>query len=303
MDIRPTLCSADLGLSYSEAFGELHLSDASCCPDAGEVDHHQYITLKAYSLQGILICPGVSAVVVGGSLRHSNLLSQGAVTVFVMATEITVRGAYSAFHPAERGTTYVTIGYEGPQMEPVYERVARELQAVKSSVAAMKHDGVVTWWSAEQLRTWSERPWNKDGKLLPLVHHASVGLEVKFRDFGELSRWVGRGIADMEGFRLQGVRWALTSKRREQLIAQARTRAVQAASTRARLYADALGLGAVRPIALADAGMLAADVHPVGDDVVGYVRAGAAPGTSDVELAPNHIELSAAVDARFLADG
>ena len=48
---------------------------------------------------------------------------------------------------------------------------------------------------AEQLRTWSNRPWNSDGKQLPLVHHASVGIEVKFRDFGVLSRWVGEHVA------------------------------------------------------------------------------------------------------------
>jgi hypothetical protein len=222
--------------------------------------------------------------------------------VSAMTTEITVRGSFSAFHPAERGTAYVVIGHEGPQMEPVYQRVARELEEVKSSATALKKHGAVTWWAAEQLHTWSDRPWNKDGKLLPLVHHANVGVEVKFRDFGELSRWVGEGIANIEGFRLHGVRWALTSKRREQLIAQARTRAVHDATSRAQHYADALGLGKVRPVSIADAGMLAAELQPIGDDVVGYVRAGAAPGASDVELVPNNIELSAAVDGRFIAD-
>ena len=50
-------------------------------------------------------------------------------------------------------------------MEPVYDRVARDLEAVKASVTPLKtgDHGPVTWWSAEQLRTWSNRPWNKDG--------------------------------------------------------------------------------------------------------------------------------------------
>ncbi|HYZ68509.1 MAG TPA: SIMPL domain-containing protein, partial [Mycobacterium sp.] len=70
-------------------------------------------------------------------------------------------------------------------MEPVYGRVARDLDAIKASVAPMDdpHNGPVTWWSADQLRTWSRRPWSKDGKQLPLVHHAAVSLEVQFRDF------------------------------------------------------------------------------------------------------------------------
>jgi hypothetical protein len=104
-------------------------------------------------------------------------------------------------------------------MEPVYERVARDLEAVKASIVPLKSgdDGAVTWWSADQLRTWSNRPWNQDGEQLPLVHHASVGVEMKFRDFTALSRWVGGHVANTEGFRVSQVEWALTVKRREKL--------------------------------------------------------------------------------------
>jgi hypothetical protein len=71
-----------------------------------------------------------------------------------MPTEITVRGSFSAFERPERGTVHATIGYEGAAMEPVYGRVARDLDAVKASVAALEDDVSVTWWSADQLRTW-----------------------------------------------------------------------------------------------------------------------------------------------------
>jgi hypothetical protein len=77
------------------------------------------------------------------------VVSECAITVWDMATEITVRGSFSAFHPAERGTAFVVVGYEGPEMDPVYQRVARELEEVKSSAAALKKKGAVTWWSAE----------------------------------------------------------------------------------------------------------------------------------------------------------
>ena len=153
-----------------------------------------------------------------------------------MPTEITVRGAYSTFQAPERGTVHASIAYEGPTMEPVYERVARDLEAMKASIIPLKSgdEGAVTWWSAEQLRTWSNRPWNQDGKQLPLVHHASVGVEVKFRDFTALSRWVGGHIANTEGFRVSNVEWSLTVKRREKLLKEARTRAVHDAVTRAQ---------------------------------------------------------------------
>ena len=119
-----------------------------------------------------------------------------------MPTEITVRGTFSAFQAPERATVRATLAFEGPAMEPVYDRVARDLEAVKASVTPLKtgDHGPVTWWSAEQLRTWSTRPWNSDGIQMPPVHHASVGIEVKFRDFASLSRWVGSHVANTEGF-------------------------------------------------------------------------------------------------------
>src|SRR6476659_9476899 len=153
-----------------------------------------------------------------------------------MSTEITVRGSFAAFERPERGTVHATIAYDGPAPEPVYGRVARDLEGVKSSIGRLddKENGAVTWWSADQLRTWSNRPWKKDGKQLPLVHHASVDLEVKFRDFSALSRWVGEHVANTEGFRVARVEWALTAKRREALEKDVRARAAIRGRARAR---------------------------------------------------------------------
>jgi uncharacterized protein len=221
-----------------------------------------------------------------------------------MKTEITVRGSFSAFQPPERATVHASIGYEGPEMEPVYDDVARDLEAVKASVARLKtgDHAPVTWWSAEQLRTWSTRPWNQDGEQLPLVHHANVGIEVKFRDFTALSRWIGEHVANTEGFSVSHVRWALTSKLRDDWFKQVRIRAVQDAATRAQLYADALSLGKVRVVAIADAGMLGASLNPAGGHGVEYLHAVGASGGGDVELVPEDIEVSAAVDARFVVE-
>ncbi|HYG93529.1 MAG TPA: SIMPL domain-containing protein [Nocardioides sp.] len=222
-----------------------------------------------------------------------------------MSTEITVRGSFTAFHRPERGTAHVTIGFEGPDPQPVYERVVRELESVKTSVQAL-HDpghGPVTWWSTQHVRTWANRPWNKDGVQLPLVHHASVGVEVKFSDFAALSQWVGRHAKETPGFSLSRVAWALTEGRRKELERTVRTRAVQDAARRAQEYADALGLGPVAPVAIADAGMLGEGLDPStgGGE---YLRAGAAPpsGGGELELLPEDIEVTTSVDARFVVD-
>ncbi len=224
-----------------------------------------------------------------------------------MTTEITVRGSFSTFQAPERATVHATIEFEGPSMEPVYDRVARDLESLKATVTPLKtgDHGPVTWWSAEQLRTWSKRPWNKDGIRLPLVHHASVGVEVKFRDFASLSRWVGGHVASTEGFAISRIEWALTSKRRKELQRQARARAVEDAVAKAQEYAEALGLGTIRPIAIADAGMLSQGLHPQSGESAAYMRTASvmgAPGTPDVELKPEDIEVSAEIDARFVGE-
>lgn len=226
-----------------------------------------------------------------------------------MATEFTVRGSHVAYQQPERGTVHVTLSFQGPQLQPVYDRVVADLESVKTSVKAL-HDperGPVTWWSTKHVRTWAERPWNQDGKQLPLVHHASVGVEVKFRDFGALGTWVGQHVAGTPGFSLDGVVWALTEGNRRDLERAVRTRAVQDAARRAQEYADALGLGPVRAVAVADAGMLGQGLHPAGGGgPAPYQRMAAmakdSAGGSELELSPEDIQVSADVDARFVVD-
>lgn len=92
----------------------------------------------------------------------------------VSDVEITVRGSHRRFHPAERGTVHARVTLEGSAPKAVYDAVVRSAGRAHASVTA-RHDpsrGPVTWWSAQDVRTWSQRPWNKDGKQLPLVHHA-----------------------------------------------------------------------------------------------------------------------------------
>lgn len=226
-----------------------------------------------------------------------------------MATEITVRGSFSAFHPPERGIVHATIAFEGAAMEPVYERVAADLEALRATIEPLKSDyGPITWWSAEQLRTWSARPSGQgrhyDPKQLPLVHHASVGVRVKFSDFSVLSRWVAQHVVDSDGFRVSRVDWALTDNRRDDMRRAVRTQAVQDAITRAQQYADALGVGKVRPVAVADAGLLTPGLHPDGVFGGAYRQAAglASSSPAEIELVLEDIEITASVDARFVAD-
>lgn len=221
-----------------------------------------------------------------------------------MAVEFTVQGRFSAFRTPERGTVQATIGLEGPALAPVYEHVVRSLEAVSQSIAPLHRPdaGPITWWSTQQVRTWANRPWNNEGKQLPLVHHARVSISVKFSDFAELSRWVGQHVEHTRGFSLDGVDWALTAKRQAELQREVRAAAVRDAAERAQAYADALDLGPVRPVAIADAGMLSSGIGPTAMPAAAYMRGAAGGGgSSELALLPEDIEVKAEVDARFVS--
>lgn len=216
--------------------------------------------------------------------------------------ELTVRGSHRLFHPAERATVHGRVGLEGDDAGRVYNAVVEQAQRVRASVTAL-HDpahGPVTWWSAQDVRTWAQRPWNQDGKQLPLVHHARTELRVKFRDFAALAGWLTE-MSGVAGFGVDRVEWALTVDREREMVRTARTRAVAEARAKAQAYADALGLGEVRALALADAGMLEQGLHPQEGGAVAFARASAGGGTGDLQLLPEDIEIAAHVDARFTA--
>lgn len=220
-----------------------------------------------------------------------------------MAVDITVRGTFRAFRKPERAVVRLVVGLEGADAVHLYNEVTGQVATVTALVREL-HDpehGPVTWWASDQLRTWASRPWNQDGKQLPLVHHARVDLQVKFAEFGALGTWLGR-VAEITGASVQQIEWELTEVHRDQLLHEVRAGAVKDAQGRAQAYADALGLGPVRLAALADAGMLAPGLHPVGGEEMAMVRAQAfADAGETISFAPQDVSVTADVDARFTA--
>jgi len=74
------------------------------------------------------------------------------------------------------------------------------------------------------------------------------------------------------------------------------------AMQKAQAYADAIGAGKVRVLAVADAGMLGEGLHPVSGSPASFQRMSAAAGGGggDVEFAPQDISVTAEVDARCI---
>jgi uncharacterized protein YggE len=221
-----------------------------------------------------------------------------------MPASITVRGHHRSLHAPERGTVRVAVSVDGADANAVFESVTRSAEAV-TRLLDTRHDadrGPVTSWSSDQVRTWSQRPWNDQGAQLPLVHHARVDFEAEFVDPAALGAWVDDAVL-VPGLSIVGTTWTLTEPTRSRLEAVARRAAVLDGRDRAQQYADALSLGPVTVEAIADLGMLPAertpgryvDVEPMARGLSVDEDRGA------VELDPRDIEIEVWVDAVFRA--
>ena len=220
-------------------------------------------------------------------------------------TVITVQGSFSAFYPAERATLSIAVGWQSGDAATSLARVVEDAEQVRASIGGITDaaNGPVTWWSSDSVQTWVEKPWNKDGKQLPLVHHARATFSVKFSDFSALAEWIQRS-SKWSAVSVRSIEWALTVSRKSSAIAEVRSRAVKDAVAKAAVYAQSIGLGSVHAIAIADPGMLGDDIRGSGTPSGSYSRASSKMGDESepsLSLKPEDIEIEAKVDAKFIA--
>lgn len=225
-----------------------------------------------------------------------------------MTAIITVQGTHTSWFDAERATVHVSAAFDGAKRDEVFAR-ATQAAADATALITPLHDaekGPVTWWSSDRIHVWSERPWNNEGKRLPLVFHATIGLQAKFDDFDALSRLIEQ-LAVMDGVNVGGIEWDLTEARRLAETDAVRRLAVADAVQKAATYAAASGLGTPTVIAVADPGMLG-DGTGGGGGSAPYERMAfkaqamdMASGGAGVSLSPEQIQVSSSVDVRFSA--
>ena len=221
-------------------------------------------------------------------------------------TIITVQGRFSAFYPAERATVEVSVHHEAPKRQTAFDATTAASEVVRENIEAL-HDpavGPITWWASDSVQVWNEKPWSNEGKQLPTVFHARVGFTAKFSDFAALTRWI-EAVSSVPSVTVGSIDWALTEARTTGVTAEVRSRAVKDAVAKASVYAQSIGLGTVKAVAIADPGMLGDQVHGGGGSPeVAVMRAKSSDtGSSEpgLSLKPEDIEVSAVVDARFVA--
>lgn len=210
---------------------------------------------------------------------------------------ITVRGEHEVRIAPEEGVVHLSVRCDGPERGPVVDRIASIAAPLREELTARQASGEVSEWSSQRASVWAERPWNNEGKQLPLVHHASVEIVATFTDFAALSWWVS-AVAEREGVQVGGVTWRLTSATRRAVEAEVAAHAVQTAVTRAGAYAKAIGQASVTPLEIADIGLLG---RPEADPGPRMMRAMATDASPSLDFQPQDITVTAGVEARFAA--
>ena len=220
----------------------------------------------------------------------------------VTETVITVRGEYSSRYPAERAILSAAVSFDGEDRDDVVTRTSAGGFTLSEEFSRLKEAGSVTTWSSERLQLWSERPWNNEGVQLDPVTHAHLGFRIVFPDFDALSELLS-AFASTEGISFQNIDWELTDATRTMATAEVRSRAVKDAVAKATVFAQSIGLGSVRATALADPGMLGDQGSPSSEPVLfaANARMAKSGGNPELRVTPDEIEVTALVDARFIA--
>lgn len=218
-------------------------------------------------------------------------------------TIITVRGHHSSWHRPERALVHAQVVVQRDSRPEAVAAATAGSGSLTATVGAL-HDpaaGPVTWWAADSVSVWSERPWSSDGAQLPPVFHARLGLRVRFSDFEALARWTEEA-AGSDDVTITALEWELTEATRAAVTAEVRSRAVRDAVDKARVFAQSIGLSEVTATALADPGLLGdpgASATAGPSAAVGLLRA--AESAQGLSFTPEDIAVEASVDARFVA--
>lgn len=217
---------------------------------------------------------------------------------------ITVRGEHETRVLPEEAVAHLSVRAEGPERGAVVERIAALAAPLREELTTRKDAEGVTDWSSQRVSVWANRPWNNEGKQLALVHYASVEITATFTDFAALSWWIS-DVAERDGVQVDNVTWRLTPATAKSMEADVAAQAVQVAVDRATAYASAIGLASLTPLEIADLGLLT-DASPGPAPAPKMMRAVAmgamdSGGAPAVELQPEDIVVTAAVEARFSA--
>lgn len=211
---------------------------------------------------------------------------------------ITVRGEHELRVAPERATVRLSVAFDGPDRADAVERTLAAAEPVRTGLEARRSSTAVTEWTSQRLSVYADRPWNSDGRRLAPVYRASIDFTGTFADFSELSVWVTE-LTAQDGVSIGAIDWHLTPETEAEVEREVATRAVGVAVSRARAYAEALGLTTVTPLEIADRGLISEGAPVMPKAMMARSAAIAMDSGPSLEFQGEEITVSATVEGRF----
>lgn len=169
-------------------------------------------------------------------------------------TLIAVEGSALRSHRAEIARVHVGVSREGAERRVVLDRAteihARLVEQLKRHAA----DGAVDTWDSRSVHAYTYTDWRGKKDKWVEKFRASASVSADFTDIEVLSRWLPE-VAELDGVSVGGVDWDLTRETRDRLLTEVRSGAARETRARAAAYAEAMGLGEPRMVALYESGL------------------------------------------------
>lgn len=206
--------------------------------------------------------------------------------------------AQISFHAQSEGSSADEVSRSVTATANHLQETLRELQADTSSET---NTPPITTFKASSLRSWSERPRDRDGNFKDRVFHAQLRIEAIFVDFKRLASFAGR-LAALPTVSISNIAWQLTPETTRALSSQTRKLAMADAIEKAGDLAGVVGR-AVEPVEVSDSGSGGAPSSGALFGSARKLRVSAASSMEDnrqeLDLTPEDVELNTSLYVVF----
>lgn len=208
--------------------------------------------------------------------------------------EITVEGNSAAVLPAECVSVDLTIGFTGPSRDQVVRDTAAASEVVRSLLDAVVADDGGSDARLTGLRTWTNIPYDRNGKPGHPQHVAQVRGSVTIKDLTRVAGFLG-DLATTSGAQVAGVNWRLFDATRDRVQPEVLRGAFEDALQRARWIADAAGASDLKVASIEDRG------GPTFAPPMKAMRMAMADSAPSFDLDPDDVQVAATLNVKFTA--
>lgn len=208
--------------------------------------------------------------------------------------DISVVGTTSVTLPAECVVVTLSLSFTGPDRDTVARDTAQLAERVKAELDAVVADDGGSDARLSALRTWTNIPYDSEGKPGQPQHVSQVRGSVTIKDLTRVGPFLG-SLATTEGVQVEGLNWKLFEATMLKLQPEVLAGAFEDAFRRAQWIAEAAGRSVLEVSSIEDNGA------PTYGFARGKMAMAMADGAPSFDLDPEDVEVTATLGVKFAA--